>query len=297
MSPEPEATVAIAARNAERSIAGVIESVLAQAGVSLRLIVIDDASTDRTPDIVRSIVDARLHLVSNASPRGRAACWNQAIGLTQSAFFVAAGDDDVLLFGALSDMLDVMKADPRVELAHAYAFEVEDSSDVRKEALRARRLELLRRVPPHIDHRRVLVTQGDIIGPVPTYRRATLAAVGGFDERLPERDTVVATALRLLDRGEIRLIPRLLSYRRVRTASGGSTVPRWRRRLRRVFAAAADAPQRARRYRRRVRTRLAGDGVQAGLVYDWVVDRMSWWPLGGGKANKRPIGPRIAYVL
>jgi hypothetical protein len=57
-------SVLIPARNEQASIAGAVTSVLASAGVSLEVIVLDDGSTDRTAALVRDIAltDPRLRL-------------------------------------------------------------------------------------------------------------------------------------------------------------------------------------------------------------------------------------------
>jgi glycosyltransferase involved in cell wall biosynthesis len=68
-------SVLIPARNEERVIAASIESLLASRGIEIEIIVLDDGSTDRTAEIVRTIAtrDARVRLRSSAPlPRG----WN-----------------------------------------------------------------------------------------------------------------------------------------------------------------------------------------------------------------------------
>ncbi len=62
----PPVSVLIPARNEEASIAAAIDSVLASTGVAIEVIVLDDASTDRTAAIVELLasLDTRLHLVA-----------------------------------------------------------------------------------------------------------------------------------------------------------------------------------------------------------------------------------------
>jgi hypothetical protein len=74
--------VLIPARNEERNIGGCVESVLASRGVELEVLVVDDASTDGTAEIVKEIAlrDVRVRLVgSEELPRGwngkQHACW------------------------------------------------------------------------------------------------------------------------------------------------------------------------------------------------------------------------------
>lgn len=60
----PAVSVLIPARNEEGSIAGALESALASRGVDLEVVVLDDASEDRTAEIVRGIAarDPRVRL-------------------------------------------------------------------------------------------------------------------------------------------------------------------------------------------------------------------------------------------
>lgn len=70
-----EVSVIVPARNEEAAIEALLDSVLAQQGVVLELVIVDDASTDRTPALVlaRAALDPRVRLVSAPSlPAG----WN-----------------------------------------------------------------------------------------------------------------------------------------------------------------------------------------------------------------------------
>ena len=79
--------VLIPARNEERNIGACLESVLASRGVGIEVVVLDDASTDRTAEIVREIAaqDARVRVGARvASCRGDgmgsnmlAGCWRR----------------------------------------------------------------------------------------------------------------------------------------------------------------------------------------------------------------------------
>lgn len=63
----PSVSVLIPARNEEANIADACAAVLASEGVELELVVLDDASTDRTPEILAGITDPRLR-VAHAPP-------------------------------------------------------------------------------------------------------------------------------------------------------------------------------------------------------------------------------------
>jgi chlorobactene glucosyltransferase len=66
--PFPRVTIIIPARNEERNIEGCLRSVLSQEYPELEILVVDDESTDRTPEIVESYArkDPRLKLIRGA---------------------------------------------------------------------------------------------------------------------------------------------------------------------------------------------------------------------------------------
>jgi len=82
MVTEVRVAVLIPARNEERNIGACVKNVLGSRGVELEVLVLDDASTDRTAEIVREIAmrDAQVRLVEGrALPQGwngkQHACW------------------------------------------------------------------------------------------------------------------------------------------------------------------------------------------------------------------------------
>jgi cellulose synthase/poly-beta-1,6-N-acetylglucosamine synthase-like glycosyltransferase len=82
-------SILIPARNEERNIASCLNCVLASETVSLEILVLDDASTDRTADIVKELAmqDSRIRLLQSATlPNGwngkQHACWQLAKAAT-----------------------------------------------------------------------------------------------------------------------------------------------------------------------------------------------------------------------
>jgi hypothetical protein len=114
-------SVLIPARNEERVIAASLTSLLASRGVEIEVVVLDDASTDRTAEIVRSFAenDTRVRLRTAAPlPRG----WN---GKQYACFALAAA--------ARSDILCFLDADVRLApeaLASMTAFLRRSGSDL-----------------------------------------------------------------------------------------------------------------------------------------------------------------------
>src|SRR5260370_34443482 len=65
----PLVSVVVPARNEERAVEAAVRSLLAQDYPSFEVIVVEDRSTDRTADVLRSLAaDPRLRVVSGVEP-------------------------------------------------------------------------------------------------------------------------------------------------------------------------------------------------------------------------------------
>jgi len=93
---EMSLTVVTAVYNDERFIAKSIESILGQTFMDFEYIIIDDGSTDKTPQILDTYArtDSRVRVITqnNAGP---AAAKNKGIGLASSEYIVLQDSDDL----------------------------------------------------------------------------------------------------------------------------------------------------------------------------------------------------------
>ncbi len=109
----PAISVLIPARNEEANIGAACAAVLASDGVELELIVLDDASTDRTPAILAGITDPRLRVAS--APRlppgwsGKQHACHVLGGLARHDLMVFVDADVRLAPDALSRMAGTMQ--------------------------------------------------------------------------------------------------------------------------------------------------------------------------------------------
>lgn len=91
----PRVSVVMATLNRAGALPGAIESVLSQAGVSFELIVVDDGSTDPTPEVLdRYRDDPRVKVLRNDRNLGLPAALNRGIGLARGRYIARIDDDD-----------------------------------------------------------------------------------------------------------------------------------------------------------------------------------------------------------
>jgi Glycosyl transferase family 2 len=93
----PLVTIGVTAFNAEDNVECAVRSALDQDWPNLEVIVVDDASSDRTVERVESLVaeDTRVHLIKHVENMGVAAARNSIIDAAAGEFIVFFDDDDV----------------------------------------------------------------------------------------------------------------------------------------------------------------------------------------------------------
>jgi len=124
----PDISVVIPTRNRRRLLALALASVLDQRGVRLEVIVVDEASTDDTVEMVRSIADPRVRLVRHAVPLGKSAARNRGIAESAGDWIAFLDDDDLWAPDKLRLQLQALRAERR---AWAYTGAVNITDDHR----------------------------------------------------------------------------------------------------------------------------------------------------------------------
>jgi len=125
---EPQVSVLVPTWNRAAFLRPAIESVLAQSFGDLEVIVIDDGSTDETPDVLAAVGDPRLRVlrlehggISRALNRGLAAARGELVARLDS--------DDLWLPDLLALETGVLESRPDVEVVYARAEEIDENGD------------------------------------------------------------------------------------------------------------------------------------------------------------------------
>ncbi len=108
----PRVSVVIPAYNRESFVGEAIESVLAQTFDDFELLVIDDGSTDRTSDVVRSFRDRRIHLLCHESNRGLPRTRNAGVDAARGDYLAFLDSDDVALPNRLAKQVAFLDHHP-----------------------------------------------------------------------------------------------------------------------------------------------------------------------------------------
>jgi glycosyltransferase involved in cell wall biosynthesis len=128
----PALTMGVPVFNAERYLADAVDSLLAQTYRDFILILCDNCSTDRTPEICREYAarDPRVRYYRNDHNLGASKNFNLTFELSSTPYFKWAPYDDRLEPEFLSRCIEVLETDPLVVLCYSRAKIIDEDGDL-----------------------------------------------------------------------------------------------------------------------------------------------------------------------
>src|SRR5450432_2078787 len=96
MNP-PEISVILPAYNTEAYLGKAIQSLLDQSFRDFELLIINDGSTDKTEDIIRSFSDPRIVYIKNEQNYGLIDTLNKGIDISRGKYIARMDGDDICL--------------------------------------------------------------------------------------------------------------------------------------------------------------------------------------------------------
>jgi hypothetical protein len=116
----PTVDVIVPCYNYGRMLEASVESVCSQEGVAVRVLIMDDASTDETENVGSrlSAHDRRVEYRRHEKNCGHIATYNEALRLVTGDYCLILSPDDLLTPGALSRAVRVMEAEANVGLVY-----------------------------------------------------------------------------------------------------------------------------------------------------------------------------------
>jgi glycosyltransferase involved in cell wall biosynthesis len=227
----------IPAYNEEQRLAGAIESVLAQDCPGCEVIVVDDASTDRTAEIARSYGDpVRCETVAHT---GLAGARNHGVRMSSGELIGLLDADDRWLPGKLSAQVEALRARPDAGACFTGTRYVDELSGRVWEG-QCRLSE---------DMVAALLVEVSVLGPPSALlvRRSVLQEAGPFDETLTHSDDWDMW-LRLAQVTRFALVPDPLVEYRFHGAQMSKSVPKLEQNVLRILGRFFADPENERRW-------------------------------------------------
>ena len=171
----PRVTVAISTYNRAHLVTRAIASAQAQTFPDIEILVVDDGSTDRTPDILASIRDPRVRVVRHEKNGGISRTRNTAITSARGDWLAFLDDDNEWMSTYLERQLALAACNPAAGVTYCRARRRDDRNG-RESVFPATICQ-----GPVFSH---LVAGWTPLVSCVLFRRSTLVNVGGLDEAL-----------------------------------------------------------------------------------------------------------------
>ena len=171
---EPRVTVLMTVYNGAAYVRSAVDSVLAQTYADFELLVIDDASTDGSGDVVRAVCDARIRVVPNAANLGLTTSLNTGLALARGELVARHDADDLSRPERLATQVALLDTRPEVSLVGSWYQKIDPAGKSLGE----------RALP--VDHARLswaLLFYCPFVHSAVVFRRRAVVEMGGYDER------------------------------------------------------------------------------------------------------------------
>lgn len=128
----PQISVIMPAYNAEKYIAEAINSILTQTFNDFEFIIINDASTDSTKEIIESYKDLRIKFINNEQNQGVAKSLNIGLAAARGKYIARMDADDISLPQRFQTQFDFMEQNPDIGICGSWAQNFGERDDVIK---------------------------------------------------------------------------------------------------------------------------------------------------------------------
>lgn len=168
---QPLISIVLPTYNGARYLEEAVDSCRQQTFTEWELIIVDDASTDGTPEIVSRLAaeDARIRCIRHSENRKLPAALNTGFSAAQGRFFTWTSDDNRYEPTALEAMHDFLRQHDQVDIVYTDSYHIDADGKV-----------LCRKTvaPPEG------LISGNVIGASFLYRRQVHLDLGGYDQTL-----------------------------------------------------------------------------------------------------------------
>ena len=200
---KPQISVVMAVHNCERYLEEAVKSILNQTFKDFEFNIIDEGSTDGSRDTLRRLTvrDSRIVAIQQDNV-GLTKSLNRGLALAKGEYIARMDADDIALPERLQKQLDAFNKDPELVLLGAGVELI--SEDGLALGLRSQPSE-----EAEIRRRLLIGDGGALTHPVVMFRRDTVNAIGGYDERFTTTQDL-DLFIRLAEQGGVCNLPETL---------------------------------------------------------------------------------------
>lgn len=257
-----DVSVVIPVFNQARFVGDAVSSALGQTLSPLEVIVVDDGSTDETPEVLRQFATAPRVKIIRQDNRGVAAARNAGVAAAHGKYLAFLDADDIWLPPKLARQRDRFGLNPELTLVHCGLMVIDENKTKLREEAAGRE----GHIAPEL-----LFFEGPVIlggGSGLMVPAGLFRELGGFDERM-STSADWDLFYRLANRGPVGFVPEILLQYRMHGHNMHGNIRAMRHDMllgyRKAFAGADAELRRRRRYAyHRLHSVLAGSFVAVG---------------------------------
>ena len=173
----PKVSVILPSYNHEPYVESAVRSVMEQTGVDFELIVIDDGSKDRSPEILKRLSEELEFMFIHRPNKGVVATLNEALSLARGLYVCSFSSDDIMPPDRLKNQSDFLDAHPEAVACFGQVMPLFDDGKLGEMDVR-----YLRSVP-QVTFKESFLGQKAFHGCAEMFVREKILAIGGYDNR------------------------------------------------------------------------------------------------------------------
>jgi glycosyltransferase involved in cell wall biosynthesis len=205
--------------NYARFLRRCVNSILTQPGVDVRVLILDDTSTDDTPEVGRALAaaDPRVMYRRHATNQGHISTYNEGLlGWATAKYSLLISADDALATGALLRATALMDQHPEVGMTYGIAAIILEEDDPSPEQ---ERVTAETRILDGAQFLQRCIETGNVV-PTPSavVRTSLQQQLGGYDPQLPHSGDLEMW-MRFAANGSIGVVNAVQAYYRRHSSS------------------------------------------------------------------------------
>lgn len=130
MASGPVVSIILAVFNGDAYLQEAIDSLVGQSFRDFELIVVDDGSTDRSPEILRAYTDPRLRILRNSENQGLTPSLNRGLAEARGEFIARQDADDISEPDRLARQVDFLRRRPEIVMTGSWYREIDSSGAI-----------------------------------------------------------------------------------------------------------------------------------------------------------------------
>lgn len=175
---KPKLTVIMPVYNQQSSVLAAVDSILSQTFPDFIFLIVDDASSDRSHEIVQTAAqqDQRIRLVINHHHLGLTKSLNKALRFAGTKYISRMDADDLALPDRFAKQIQFLESHPQIMLLGTAAYLIDDTGKQIG----------LKRFPSDHQHLRALILKYcPFIHPTWMFHRSLISEVGEYNDHFP----------------------------------------------------------------------------------------------------------------